>query len=89
MPSASSLCQHQINTDTATVCDVRLIDTHQMALRLPSDLDPALVRDLMQCGVYDPELGATENPEYFHINSVLFAAHQLRSERYGRACFEN
>ena len=53
------------------------------------DLDPAAVRDLLHCSVYDPELSVLENPEYFHANSELFAAHQLLLQRYGRAFFKN
>jgi len=62
-----------------------------MALRPPPELDPTLIRDVLNCDLYDPELNATENPEYFHINSVLFDSHQLRSQRqrYGRTFFEN
>jgi len=83
--TVTSLCQHSIDTYPATFCN----GTHQMTLRPPPDLDPALVCDIRHCSVYDPELSAMENPEYFHANSVLFAAHQLRSQRYGRAFFEN
>ena len=32
---------------------------------------------------YDPELGETENPHYFHINHVLFNAHCQRLRRDG------
>jgi len=84
-PAVTSLCQHPINTNTATIYN----GIQQMTVRPPSDLDPALVRDILHCSVYNPELNMMENPEYFHINSVLFTAHHLRSQRYGRAFFEN
>ena len=88
-PASNSVCQHHLNAEAAAIYNGRLLEAdtaaHQMALRPPSDLDPAaIVRDL-----YNPELDATENPEYFHINSMLFTAHQLRSQRYGRSFFEN
>ena len=98
MPTASSVCEHQINSDMPTVCNGRLLDAPQMALRPSSDLDldpvvrdldPTAVRDLLHCSVYDPELSVLENPEYFHANSELFAAHQLLLQRYGRMFFKN
>jgi len=76
-PVQNSACQHSVNADaTPTLFDTAAA-VHQMALRPPSDLDPTLV-----CDAYNPELDATENPEYFHINSLLFAAHQLRTQRH-------
>ena len=87
-PDTSSICQHDVNAESYTMYNGRLLETaanaHQMALRPPSDLQPTLDRDLFH---YNPELDATENREYFHINSLLFAAHQLRSQRCGGHSF--
>jgi len=87
-PATTSVCPYRVNAETASTYNGRLQleavpDAHQMALRPPSDLESTVFRDLLDCDVYNPELGVTENPEYFHINSLLFAAHQLRSQRYG------
>ena len=91
--TSNSVCQHQLNAETAANYNRQLLEAatgaHQMALRPPSTLDPSLLRAVIPCDAYNPELDAGENPEYFHINSLLFAAHQLRSQRYGRPFFEH
>lgn len=33
---------------------------------------------------YKPELGAVENPYYYHVNEVLFEAHLQRVQRLSR-----
>jgi len=92
-PPTTSACQQHVNTETAPAYNSRLCEAatsvHPMTLRPSSDLESTVFHDLLDCDVYDPELNVAENPEYFHINSMLFTAHQLRSQRYGRSFFEN
>ncbi|XP_067128738.1 uncharacterized protein [Centruroides vittatus] len=37
----------------------------------------------MNC-IYSPELNSSQNPYYYHINSVLFEAHLLRLQRLSK-----
>ena len=32
---------------------------------------------------YDPDLKDSENPHYYHINSILYNAHLEKAKRYG------
>ena len=86
-PVTTAVC---LNTDTAPIYNRQHIEaatnSHQMALRRPSN--SAVIHDPVHRNVYNPELDATENPEYFHTNGLLFALHQLSSERHGRSFFE-
>jgi len=91
-----SVCQPRLDANGVAIYDGRLLlPAHQMAeLRPSSDFDPAVIRallrrdrDVANCDPYDPELDAAENPEYFHVNAVLFTAHQLRSRRHDRRPF--
>jgi len=86
-PVTTSVCQHQLNAETSE--QQLQAGSHQVVLRPSSNLDSTVFHNLLDYDVYNPELGAMENPEYFHINSVLFTAHQLRTQRYGCSFFEN
>ena len=88
-PPTTSACQQHVNTESAPIYNGVSTGTHPVTLRPPSDLESTVFHDLLDCDVYNPELDVTENPEYFQINSTLFTAHQLRSQRYGRSVFDN
>lgn len=34
--------------------------------------------------IYAPELSSTQNPYYYHINSILYEAHVLRQQRLSK-----
>lgn len=44
----------------------------------------SLINTEFDDSVYEPELDAGANPEYYVINSVLFHAHLSRLQRLGR-----